>query len=450
MDHVTVKELAFGVNTIWVLLAAALVFFMEAGFAALEAGFIRGKNSLNIIMKVFMDCTVGMLGYWVLGFGIMYGLDKAGIIGTNGFFLKGNMNFLGLQIPVYAYWMFQAAFAVAVATIVSGAVAERMKFGPYILFSFLATGLIYPLAGHWIWGAHGWLNQLGVKDFAGSAVVHAVGGWSSLAAVWVLGPRLGKYNKDGSANVIRAHNMPLAALGAFILWFGWFGFNPGSSLSGLDMNIAKIAINTNLAAAAGGTLGTIFTMFKYGKPDPSMTINGALAGLVAVTAGCAYVSPTGAVIIGAIAGILVVLAVEFFDQIHKDDPVGAIAVHGVNGTFGAIAVGLFADGSFQHVTGLFYGGSIKFLGVQTLGVLTVSLWAFAATFVVFKVLKATVGIRVTASEEMEGLDMSEHGMTAYAGFGVTSLSGLDEANDLLPHTVQTGPQKQVEESLHQA
>lgn len=450
MDNISIKELAFGINTVWVLLAAALVFFMEAGFAALEAGFIRGKNSLNIIMKVFMDCTVGMLGYWVLGFGVMYGLDKAGIIGTNGFLLKGNMSFLGLQVPVYAYWMFQAAFAIAVATIVSGAVAERMKFGPYIIFSFLATALIYPIAGHWIWGVHGWLNQLGMKDFAGSAAVHAVGGWSSLAAVWVLGPRLGKFNQDGSVNVIRAHNMPLAALGTFILWFGWFGFNPGSSLSGLDMNIARIAVTTNLAAAAGGTLGTIFTMFKYGKPDPSMTINGALAGLVAVTAGSAFVSPAGAVAIGAIAGILVVLAVEFFDKIKKDDPVGAIAVHGVCGTFGAIAVGLFADGSYQHVKGLFYGGGFHLLGIQTIGVLSVSIWAFATTFVTFKILKATVGIRVSASEELEGLDMSEHGMTAYAGFGVTSLSGLDEASDTMHHASSSLLKQQVEESLNQA
>ena len=448
MDNLTIKELAMGINTVWVLLAAALVFFMEAGFAALEAGFIRGKNSLNIIMKVFMDCTVGMLGYWAVGFGVMYGLDKAGIIGTNGFLLKGNMDFLGLQIPLYPYWLFQAAFAVAVATIVSGAVAERMKFGPYIIFSFLATAVIYPIAGHWIWGTNGWLNLLGVKDFAGSAVVHAVGGWASLAAIWVLGPRIGKFNKDGSANVIRAHNMPLAALGAFILWFGWFGFNPGSSLSGLDLNIARIAVTTNLAAAAGGTLGTLYTYIRYGKPDPSMTINGALAGLVAVTGGSAYVSPVGAVAIGSIAGVLVVLAVGFFDKIKKDDPVGAVAVHGVCGTFGAIAVGLFADGSYQNVKGLFYGGGLHLVGIQIVGVLSVSLWAFGTTFVVFKVLKATVGIRVSAQEEMEGLDMSEHGMTAYAGFGVTSLSGLDEASDVLPHHAHF--KQQVEENLNQA
>ncbi len=403
-----ISEVVMGLDTVWVLLCAALVFFMEAGFAALEAGFIRAKNSLNIIMKVFMDCTVGMLGYWAIGFAIMYGLSQGGLFGTSGFFLEGNLKHLDLGIPVYAYWIFQAAFAIAVATIVSGAVAERMKFGPYIIFSFIATAIIYPISGHWIWSSDGWLANLGMIDFAGSAAVHAVGGWASLAAVMVLGPRKGKYRKDGSVNVLPAHNLPLAALGAFILWFGWFGFNPGSTLSGLDLNIARIAVTTNLAAAAGGTMATIFTMWKYGKPDASMVINGSLAGLVAITSGTAFVSPTSAVIIGAIAGILVVVAVEFFDKIKADDPVGAIAVHGACGSFGVIAVGLFAEDR-----GLFFSGDPSLLLIQAFGVAVVSLWAFATTFLTFTILKKVIGIRVSEEEELNGMDVSEHGIASY-------------------------------------
>ncbi|GAB6179654.1 ammonium transporter [Desulfotomaculum defluvii] len=425
-----VQTLAMGIDTVWVLLCAALVFFMEAGFAFLEAGFIRAKNSLNIVMKVFMDCTVGMLGYWAVGFAVMYGLDKAGIIGTSGFFLEGDFSYLGLNIPVYAYWLFQAVFAVAVASIVSGAVAERMKFAPYIIYSFVACAIIYPMAGHWIWSADGWLAQLGMKDFAGSAAVHAVGGWSALAAVMVLGPRRGKYNIDGSVNVLPAHNMHLAALGAFILWVGWFGFNPGSALSGLDSNIARIAVTTNLAAAAGGTMGTLFTMFKYGKPDPSMTINGTLAGLVAITAGTAFVSPFSAVVIGSIAGILVVLAVPFFDKIKADDPVGAIAVHGVCGSFGVLAVGIFAQEG-----GLLYGDGLHLLSVQVLGLLAVSLWAFGLTYATFYIIKKTVGIRVTADEEMEGLDIVEHGIPAYSGSTISKgMEGLSTDLGAYPAT----------------
>ncbi len=406
--EITINSLGTGIDTVWVLLCAALVFLMEGGFAALEAGFIRSKNSLNIIMKVVMDCTVGMLGYFAFGFALMYGLDKAGIIGFSGFFLQGNMDHLGLKIPVYAYWIFQAAFAIAMATIVSGAVAERMKFAPYIVFSFMATVVIYPMAGHWVWSSDGWLNKLGMLDFAGSAVVHSLGGWASLAAVLALGPRTGKFNKDGSMNIMPGHNLPLAALGAFILWFGWFGFNPGSTLSGLDLNTARIAVNTNLAAAAGGTLAALYTMAKFGKVDPSMAINGALGGLVAITAGCAYVEPVSAVVIGAVAGILVVWAVSFFDRIKADDPVGAIAVHGVCGTFGTIAVGIFAEKG-----GLLYGGGTGLLGIQLLGVLAVSAWGFASSYGLFSLLKAVVGIRVSVEDELEGLDLSEHGMTAY-------------------------------------
>lgn len=416
MENLNLSILGNGLNTVWVLLAAALVFFMEAGFAMLEAGFIRAKNSLNIIMKVFIDCCSGLIGYWAIGFGLMYGLDKFGVFGTTGFFAIGDMSNLPFikqfGLPVEVYWMFQAAFAVAVATIVSGAVAERMKFTPYIVFSFLATAFIYPVAGHLIWNPGGLFAKMGVLDFAGSAAVHSVGGWASLAAVLVLGPRYGKYKKDGSANVIPSHNMPIAALGAFILWFGWFGFNPGSALNGLDSSIAHIVMTTNLAAAAGGLASALFTLKRYGKVDASMTINGALAGLVAITAGCAYVNIASAVIIGAIAGVLVVLAVELIDRMHADDPVGAIAVHGVCGTFGTLAVGLFA--SIGSSKGLFFGGGLHLLGVQAAGVATVSIWAFASTFAVFKVLKALVGIKVSKEDEIEGLDLTEHGIRSYA------------------------------------
>ncbi|MEG6586234.1 ammonium transporter [Dendrosporobacter sp. 1207_IL3150] len=417
--ELTIGSVAVGLDTVWVLMCAALVFLMEAGFAALEAGFVHSRNSLNIIMKVLMDCTVGLLGYFFIGFALMYGIDKAGIIGISGFLIQGNFDHLGLKIPIYAFWIFQAAFAIAMATIVSGAVAERMKFGPYIVFSFVATVLIYPLAGHWVWTADGWLNKLGMLDFAGSAVVHSLGGWASLAAVIVLGPRTGKFNKDGSVNVMPGHNLPLAALGAFILWFGWFGFNPGSTLSGLDSNIARIAVNTNLAAAAGGTSAALFTLFRYGKADPSMAINGALGGLVAITAGCAFVEPISSLVIGGIAGILIVLAVPFFDRIGADDPVGAIAVHGVCGTFGTLAVGIFAEKG-----GLIYGGGLGLLGIQALGVTVISLWGFVSTYLLFSALKAAVGIRVSVEEEAEGLDVSEHGMTAYNELEHSAFRGL--------------------------
>nr|WP_320147825.1 ammonium transporter [uncultured Anaeromusa sp.] len=417
--EISVHSLAVGLDTVWVLLCAALVFLMEAGFAMLEAGFIQSRNSLNIIMKVLVDCAAGMLGYFAAGFALMYGADAAGLIGTNGFWVSGDLSHLNLKIPVYAFWLFQAAFAIAMATIVSGAVAERMKFAPYIVFSFVATVFIYPLAGHWVWSSEGWLNQLGMLDFAGSAAIHALGGWSALAAVWVLGPRTGRFNKDGSANVMPGHNLPLAALGAFILWFGWFGFNPGSTLSGLDTNIARIAVNTNLAAAAGGMAATLLTLFRYGKADPSMAINGALGGLVAITAGCAYVEPISSMVIGAIAGVLIIAAVPFFDSLRADDPVGAIAVHGVCGTFGTVAVGIFSENG-----GLLYGGSTDLLFIQLLGVLAVSLWGFGATYAAFSAIKAICGIRVSAEDEHEGLDLSEHGITAYSELEYGALKPL--------------------------
>lgn len=431
------NNFAGSLNTVWVLLCAALVFFMEAGFAMLEAGFIRAKNSLNIIMKVFIDCCSGLLGYWAAGFAVMYGASKFGVFGTTGFFVQDKMSNLPylaqLGLPVEAYWIFQAAFAVAVATIVSGAVAERMKFVPYIAFSFLATAVIYPVAGHMVWNPDGIFAKMGMLDFAGSAAVHAVGGWASLAAVIVLGARTGKYKKDGTANVLPGHSMPLAALGAFILWFGWFGFNPGSALNAFGVNgsIAHVAVATNLAAAAGGLLSALFTLWKYKKVDPSMTLNGALAGLVAITAGCAYVSLVSAVIIGAIAGVLVVIAVEVIDRAHADDPVGAIAVHGVCGSFGALAVGLFASKAVNPsgADGLFAGGGFHLLGVQVLGLLIVSIWSFGATFGLFKLLKALVGIKVSTEDEFEGLDISEHGMKSYTQTSMDESLALEDGDN---------------------
>jgi Amt family ammonium transporter len=406
--ELTINSVAVGLDTVWVLLCAALVFLMEAGFAALEAGFVHSRNSLNIIMKVFMDCTIGMVGFFICGFGLMYGSDVFGVAGLSGFILQGDLSHLNLKIPVEAFWLFQAAFAIAMATIVSGAVAERMKFAPYLVFSLLATVVIYPLAGHWVWNPAGWLNRLGMLDFAGSAVVHSLGGWAALAAVLVLGPRNGRFNKNGSINIMPGHNLPLAALGAFILWFGWFGFNPGSTLSGTDTNIAKIAMNTNLSAAAGGTVAALLTLFKYGKADLSMAINGALGGLVAITAGCAFIGPLSSLFVGAVAGVLIIIAVPLFDYFHADDPVGAIAVHGVCGTFGTLAVGIFAyDG------GLLYGGGFHLLGVQLLGIVAIGLWGFGTTYVLFSLLKATVGIRVSKEDEIVGLDLSEHGISAY-------------------------------------
>ncbi len=442
-----INTIGFGLNTVWVLVASALVFFMEAGFAMLEAGFIRAKNSLNIIMKVFIDCCSGMLGYWAVGFAVMYGVDKFGFIGTTGFFVKGSMDNLPALaqygLPVEVYWMFQAAFAVAVATIVSGAVAERMKFLPYMVFSFLATAVIYPVAGHLVWNPDGIFAKMGMLDFAGSAAVHSVGGWASLAAVIALGPRLGKYKKDGTANVIPGHSMPLAALGAFILWFGWFGFNPGSALNGLDGSIAHIVVTTNMAAAAGGLLSALFTQVRYGKVDPSMTLNGALAGLVSITAGCAYVNTASAAIIGAIAGVVVVIAVEAIDRLHADDPVGAIAVHGVCGSLGTIAVGLFASTGSEK--GLFFGGGFRLLGVQLLGLVVVSVWSFGATFGVFKLLKALVGIRVSAEDEIEGLDISEHGMRSYAQNTIDDSIVLEDNGEHRKEQEKAGSERNIEE-----
>ena len=396
---------------VWTMVAAALVFFMQAGFSLVECGFTRAKNAINIMMKNLMDFSLGSLAFWAIGFGIMFGATQTGWFGTSGFFLS---DFTPGGDPwVLAFWMFQVVFCATAATIVSGAMAERTKFTGYLLYSVIISALIYPVFGSWAWGGlfngEGWLEKLGFIDFAGSTVVHSVGGWAGLAGAIVLGPRLGKYIKGGGIKPILGHSMPLAALGVFILWLGWFGFNPGSTTAA-NKDIALIFVNTNLAAAAGAVLAMFTSWIKFGKPEVGMSLNGALAGLVAITAPCATVSPLSAVIIGAIAGIIVVFSVIFFDRIKIDDPVGAISVHGVNGAWGTLAAGIFNIG----------GTSAKIIGVQLLGIGACFIWTFGAAFIMFKLIDLTIGLRVSPEEESQGLDFSEHGGNAYPDFEVST------------------------------
>jgi Amt family ammonium transporter len=396
---------------VWTLVAAALVFFMQAGFACVEAGFTRAKNVINIMMKNLMDFSMGSLAFWAIGFGLMFGVTKTGFFGTSGFFLS---DFKAGGDPwVLAFWMFQVVFCATAATIVSGAMAERTKFSGYLIYTIFVSALIYPVFGNWAWGGlfhgEGWLEKLGFIDFAGSTVVHSVGGWAALAGAIVLGPRIGKYGKDGKIKPILGHNIGLAALGVFILWLGWFGFNPGSTTAA-NKDIAMIFVNTNLAAAAGAVLAMFTSWMKFGKPDAGMSLNGALAGLVAITSPCATVSPLSSVIIGAIAGIIVVFSVIFFDRIKVDDPVGAISVHGVNGAWGTIAAGIFNMG----------GTSAKIIGVQLLGIGAAFVWTFVTAFILFKIIDKAIGLRVSPEEEAEGLDLGEHGGTAYPDFEVSS------------------------------
>jgi len=404
------------INTVWTLVAAFLVFFMQAGFAMVETGLTRAKNASNIIMKNLMDFAIGSIVFFVVGYAFMFGADQGGFIGFSGFLGQDTVD---RGIPIEAFIIFQTVFAATAATIVSGAMAERTKFIAYVIYSAVISLIIYPVVGHWIWGG-GWLSKLGMIDFAGSTVVHSVGGWAALMGAAILGPRIGKYGKNGKPNAIPGHSITLAALGVFILWFGWFGFNPGSTLAGTDLGIGRIAMTTNLAAAAGACTVMIITWFRYGKPDVSMTLNGTLAGLVAITAGCAAVSMVGSIFIGIIAGFVVVFGVEFIDKVLKvDDPVGAIGVHALNGATGTILVGVFAtDG------GLLYGGGWRLLSIQTIGVLAVAGWTFATTFVLFKALKATVGLRVEREHEEIGLDINEHGTQAYADFAVKTADTL--------------------------
>ena len=401
-----------GLDTVWVLLGAFLVFFMQAGFAMVEAGFIRAKNACNILTKNFLDYCIASIMFFAVGYAFMFG-EGNGFIGLSAFGLSSSGSCPD-NLPIWAFWLFQAAFCGAAATIVAGAMAERMKFHAYLLYTVVISALVYPIIGHWVWGG-GWLSKLGFMDFAGSTVVHATGGWAAFIGAILLGPRIGKYNGDGKARAIAGHSIPLASLGVSILWFGWFGFNPGSTLGvdGQESLIGLVAINTNLSAAAGAIVAMVTVWVLYGKPDLSMTMNGALAGLVAITAPCAFVDPWAAIVIGAIGGVIVVFGVALLDKIHVDDPVGAVPVHGMNGIWGTLAVGLFAtDG------GVLYGGGFHQLGVQALGTLACAGFALVAMGAVFFVIKKTVGLRVGRDEELRGLDIGEHGMESYAGFQV--------------------------------
>jgi Amt family ammonium transporter len=419
-------------DTMWVMVTAFLVFFMNLGFASVESGFCRAKNTVTIMAKNFVVFAVSSIAFLVLGFGLMFG-DGNALFGTQGlFFAAGSdnspamgdaykgaysaLNWTG--VPLWAKFFFQLVFAGTAATIVSGAVAERIKFGAFYLFSFAMVGLIYPVVGHWIWGG-GWLAKLGMFDFAGSTVVHSVGGWAALMGAIMLGPRLGKYGKDGRMTAIPGHSIALGTIGVFVLWFGWFGFNPGSTMAADPGAIARIAVTTNTAAAGGAVAASIAAWLLLGKPDLTMILNGALAGLVAITAPCAFVSIPSSLIIGLLAGLLVVVSVLFFDRIKIDDPVGAISVHLVCGVFGTVMVGLFAQDQFSPNTtgnGLLYGGGVKLLVAQVVGILAVGVFVVVASGIAWGILKAVMGIRVPADEEHEGLDVGEHGISAYPEF----------------------------------
>ncbi|MBN2581219.1 MAG: ammonium transporter [Pirellulales bacterium] len=432
-----IDEKAIALDTVWTLAAAFLVMWMQAGFALVETGFTRAKNAVNILMKNLLDFCFGSIAFWVIGFGLMFSIGNA-FVGDSGFFLdqqkveiaqddgtvKATTNFDPISwtsVPLECKFFFQLVFCATAATIVSGAMAERTKFTSYMLYSIAISALIYPISGHWIWGG-GWLAQFGgsgMWDFAGSTVVHSCGGWLALVGAFVLGPRLGKYTAEGNARAIPGHNIPLAALGVFILWLGWFGFNPGSTMGALSNDISHIVCTTNSAAAIGAIAALATSKIIFKKWDSGMALNGALAGLVAITAPCMWVSIPGALAIGAVGGVLVVLSVLFIERILKiDDPVGAVSVHGVCGAWGTLSLGLFsiADGNLAPLPGLFYGGGLQQLINQAVGVLAVFGWCVAAGLVLFLLLKYTVGLRVSPEEEWEGLDFGEHGNSAYHGF----------------------------------
>jgi len=405
------------VSTLWVLMAAFLVFFMQAGFAMVEAGMIRTKNVVNVLMKNVLDFCFAALGFFFFGYALMYGSDGS-IIGTSGWMLFGVESPVD-GVPLEAFWLFQVVFAGAAATIVAGAVAERMKFAAYLFYSFVITAFIYPIAGHWVWGG-GWLAALNFHDFAGSTVVHGVGGVSALVGAWVLGPRFGRFNKDGSPNVIGGHSMPLVTIGVFILWFGWFGFNAGSTL-GMDEPgvVARIAINTALAPSMAAIAAMIFAWLRYGKPDLSLVLSGALAGLVGITAPCAVVSPSASLWIGLVAGILVIYGIEWLNKLQIDDPVGAFPVHGLCGIWGTLAVGLFGQTALgSPASGVFYGGGFGQLGIQLLGVVACLGFVAITMWIVFKAIDAVIGLRVSHETELRGLDIDEHGMESYSGFSI--------------------------------
>ena len=422
----------------WVLIASALIYFMQAGFALCEAGLTRAKNTGNILMKNMMDFCIGTPCYWLVGFGLMFG-STAPIIGRLDPLIRGTYDATNSVVPqtmpLWCYVIFQTVFCATAATIVSGSMAERTNFKAYCVYSAIISLLVYPIGGHWAWGG-GWLSTLGFHDFAGSAVVHNVGGMIACLGAAMLGPRIGKYDKNGKAKAIPGHNLTAAALGVFILWFCWFGFNGGSTaaMATADdaINASNAFMTTNLAAAVATCVTMVFTWVRYGKPDVSMTLNGALAGLVAITAGCDCVSPVGAFFIGVVAGFLVVLSVEFFDNIAKiDDPVGAVSVHMANGIWGTIAVGLFSTGADGVGKGLFYGGGVSQLGVQVLGIIAIDAYVLVVMFIAFKIIDKTIGLRVPAQVEIDGLDIHEHGLaSAYSGFAIADITNMDmDIND---------------------
>lgn len=419
-------------DVIWVLIGAILVFFMQAGFSLCEAGLTRAKNTGNILMKNMMDFCIGTPCYWLVGFGLMFA-GAGPLVGGLDPLIRGTYDFGTL--PTWCYAIFQTVFCATAATIVSGSMAERTNFKAYCVYSAAISLVVYPISGHWIWGG-GWLASLNFHDFAGSTCVHMVGGLIACLGAAMLGPRIGKYGKDGKAKAIPGHNMTAVALGVFILWFCWFGFNGGSTVAmstDSDMVLASLVMfNTNLAAAVATCVAMIFTWVRYGKPDVSMTLNAALAGLVAITAGCDCVTPVGAFFIGAVAGVLVVVGVEFFDNVAKiDDPVGAVSVHMINGMWGTIAVGLFSNGGDGVGVGLFYGGGFTQLGVQLLGIVSVSAYVLIVMFIIFKLIDKTIGLRVPAEVEIDGLDIHEHGLvSAYAGFAISDVANPDmEVNE---------------------
>jgi Amt family ammonium transporter len=428
----SIESLEFSLNVVWLFIGSILVFIMQIGFACVETGLTRAKNATNITMKNVMDFMFGAIVYWAVGWGFMYGNDAGGVIGTSQFFY-GPMELTVENGDFYKTWFFQVVFAATAATIVSGAMAERTQFKSYLIYTCFISAFIYPISGHWIWSGDGWLAQMGFHDFAGSTVVHSVGGWAALMGAAVLGPRIGKYVKgpDGQITVkaFPGHNIPYAALGAMLLFFGWFGFNAASTgvatvgeggiWSGL--NIARVSVTTCLAAAGGAAGALVFSWIWFKKPDCSMTLNGLLAGLVGITAPCAVVSPGASVIIGLIAGVLVVLSVEFIDKILKvDDPVGAVSVHLVCGIFGTLAVGIWGNAPGDGILGLLHGGGFTQLGIQALGILAVGAWAGIVSLVLFLLIKVIFGLRVTPKVEMMGLDLAEHKAEAYAGFQIFS------------------------------
>ena len=456
--NTSIGNLTVAADTVWVVVTAVLVFFMQAGFAYVEGGMTRAKNQNNILMKNLLDFCFGTISFFVVGFAFMFG-DGNSFVGTHGFLMSGADNspltgdaYQGVYsainwtgVPLDAKFLFQLVFAATAATIVSGAMAERTKFSSYLLYSIVISAIIYPVSGHWIWGG-GWLAQKGFFDFAGSTVVHSVGAWIALVGAAMLGPRIGKYNRDGSSNVIPGHSIPMAGLGVFILWLGWFGFNPGSTMSavgGYNL-LAHIAVTTNAAAAAGGVFAMMTVWLTAKKPDVGMTLNGVLGGLVAITAPCAWVTVPGALTIGALAGILVVLAANAIEKTKTDDPVSAVAVHGICGAFGTLCVGLFASPAWAAGTdanpkvGLLYGGGIEQLLIQAIGVGAVFVWCIVTGLILFTIIKAVNGLRVSAEEEVEGLDIHEHGGLAYPNFATADvlatadLNGNDHAQSVEP------------------